>query len=382
MKQNRITNALWIVPLLAIFLGSSACASKATPPGANIIFASLITSEGSGGSYTLLQWKEGLSISIIDDSQGPHESPGSGSTEDPVWRGQGSIRSESGQNITWHVETTDGKKAKFFINEQSYDLAQGTLFLIKTNNGSPQIMQHQNRYNGGCSDDESCQQLLKQDPAVLQFIQETLQLPGSPSQNESPAGLTTPLPTASGEAPAPAGWLTHTSQQCEYAISYPAEMQVTDQNRYSQIFGFKLANPEEGARNFIYVSMITPEIQNRVKQGINNGDVYNYDPVHTEILLNMQVGESKPVHMSPKMETWFTYERKPDTQISDHTAQTYENLQPWEFPAGTKEIRYYWSLNGCSYLIGGYLDTTESNQPGAITEYLFHQIVATIQLMP
>jgi len=202
------------------------------------------------------------------------------------------------------------------------------------------------------------------------------------SATELQAAPTTPLPTATSEALMPAGWVTHTSQQCEYAISYPSEIEVTDQNPYSQTFGFKLANPDEGARNFLYVSVIAPEIQNMVKAGIYNHDVYNYDPVETDILLNMQVGESKSLREDLNVESGFTYLRQPDTMISDHPAQTYENVQPWEFPGGTKEIRYYSSLNGCIYLIGGYMDTTGSNQPGAITEELFHQIVATVQLMP
>ena len=170
-----MTSRFWIAPLLGILLGLHACAGKTTPPGANIIFGSLIVPEGFGGSYTLLQWQEGLSISIVDDSQGGHHNAGSGSTEDPVWRGQGTITGQSGQDITWRVETTDGKTAQFFIDEQIYDLAQGTLFLIKTSGESTQVTQQQSRHIGSCSDDESCQQLLKQDPAVLQFIEETLQ---------------------------------------------------------------------------------------------------------------------------------------------------------------------------------------------------------------
>jgi len=95
----------------------------------------------------------------------------------------------------------------------------------------------------------------------------------------------------------------------------------------------------------------------------------------------MQIGESKSVHQAPGMESGFTFERKPDTLISAYAAQTYENLQPWEFPSGTKEIRYYLSLDGCTYLIGGFVDTTASNQPGAITESLFREIMATLQVM-
>lgn len=378
MKQNRMTNAFWIALLAAIFFGLSACAGKATPPGANILSGTLITPEGFGGSYTLLQWKGGLSISIIDDSQGAHDSSGSGSTEDPVWRGEGTIHSEKGQDIPWRVETTDGKTAKLFINEQSYNLAQSTLFLIKTNSESPQIMQYQSRHNAICSDDESCQQFLKQDPAVFQFIQETLQLPGLPSSTEAPAA---PLP-ATSETLIPAGWATHTSQQCEYAISYPSEMQVQSQTPYSDLLVFDLSNSSEGARNFVYVSVIVPEIKRLAERGVYNHDVYNYDPAVTEILLNIQVGESKPVHASQNVASGFTYKRQPNTIINGHVAQTYENAQPWEFPVGTKEIRYYLSLNDCIYLIGGYVGTTGSNQLGAISEELFHQIVATIQVIP
>ncbi len=192
------------------------------------------------------------------------------------------------------------------------------------------------------------------------------------------------VPAESGEASLPVGWATYTSasQQCGYAIGYPPEMQVSEQTPYSQLFSFNLPESDAGARNFVYVSVITPEIQKAVKDGLYNHEVYNYDPAATEILLNMQVGESKSVHQSPSVESGFTFERKPDSQISGHAALTFENLQPWEFPNGTKEIRHYLSMDGCIYLIGGYIDTTQSNQPSAITEALFNQVVAVFKVTP
>jgi hypothetical protein len=154
-------------------------------------------------------------------------------------------------------------------------------------------------------------------------------------------------------------------------------MQVTRQGASSWILDFKLANPDEGARNFVYVSVIDEE-----SQGMGEEGVYNYDPAEAEILRSLQVGQNKSVREIPSVSAWFTYQRLPDTPLGGQAAQTYDNVQPWEFPAGTKEIRYYVSLNECLYLIGGYLDTTSSNQPGAITEELFNQIVATIWLIP
>jgi hypothetical protein len=195
------------------------------------------------------------------------------------------------------------------------------------------------------------------------------------SATEPQATPTETISTATAEPLAPAGWLLHNSQRCEYTISYPSEMQVNYEGAYSRTLGFQLTNPEEGARNFLYVSVIISEIRS-MGEGI-----YNYDPAEAEILLNMEVGERKSVRELPDPTAW-TYQRKPDTPISGLPARVYENTQPWEFPGGTKEIRYFLSLDGCTYIIGGYLDTTGLSQPGAITEELFSQIVATIRLNP
>lgn len=204
----------------------------------------------------------------------------------------------------------------------------------------------------------------------------------TPSPTESQPTPTTPLPTETSEAMIPAGWSTYTSQRCEYEISYPSEMRVTDETPYSRTLAFSPTTEDEVARNFVYLSVIDPEIQSRIEGGVYDYEVYNYDPGEAEILLNMQVGESEAVRELANVTSGFTYQRQPDTPISGYAAQTYENTQPWEFPSGTKEIRYFLSLNGCNYLIGGYFDTTQSNQPGAITEDLFHQIMSTIQVTP
>jgi hypothetical protein len=196
----------------------------------------------------------------------------------------------------------------------------------------------------------------------------------------TPAPLSTPSPAAPVEATLPSGWETRTGAasqgQCGYAISHPTDRQGASQGTYSWILSPSASEPNGPVPNFVYVSVIPDGFQSEA------GEIYNYDPVEAETLLNMQVGESKSLRADPNAAQGFTYSRLPDTTLNNQAAQTYENIQPWEFPMGTKEIRYYLQGNGCTYLIGGYMDTLGSDQSGAMNEELFDQIIATFRLTP
>lgn len=198
---------------------------------------------------------------------------------------------------------------------------------------------------------------------------------GCVPQATQPIDLTTP--TLPVEATLPSGWETYTNDgQCGYSISHPADMDGASQDTYSWILTRTAMEPSEPYPNFVYISVIPGDFP----KGDGAGIIYNYDPAETETLLNMQVGESRSLRDDPNIAPSFTYTRLPDTTLSNQTAQTYENTQPWEFPLGTKEIRYYLQGNGCTYLIGGYMATVGSGQPGAIDEELFDQIIATFRL--
>ena len=186
-----------------------------------------------------------------------------------------------------------------------------------------------------------------------------------------------PSPTVPVEANSPSGWATYTNQgECGYAISHPSNMDGTSQGMYNWNLNVSASEPLGLIANFIYISVIPDGFQ-----GGEDGSIYNYHPAETQTLLNMQVGESRSLRdFDPNLAPWFTYTRLPDTTLSNQAAQTYENPQPWEFPAGTKEIRYYLKANGCTYLIGGYMSTLGSGQPGAIDQALFDQIIATFRL--
>jgi len=194
---------------------------------------------------------------------------------------------------------------------------------------------------------------------------------------ESPAEPVMTPTTVTSDIVVPAGWLmvSHTVQSCEYSLNYPADMQFTDQGANSRFLSYVPADPNDIIWNFIYVSIISDELQTSSEE-----DIYNYNPMAAGLLLDLQIGESVPLHDNPQIASSYTYQRLPDRIISGQTAQAYENVQPWEFPVGTKEIRYYVSVNDCTYQIGGYLDTTQSNKPGTIVEDLFNQIIDGIHI--
>lgn len=165
--------------------------------------------------------------------------------------------------------------------------------------------------------------------------------------------------------------------QCGYVIDFPSNMEDTSQDTYSWILSPTAAEPSGPVPNFVYISVIPDNFQSG-----GNEIIYNYDPVETQTLLSLQVGESRSLRDDPHLASWFKYTRLPDTALGNQNAQVYENDQPWEFPPGTKEIRYYVQANGCIYLVGGYMATVGSGQPGAMDQELFDQIIAAFRLAP
>src|SRR5215213_5199259 len=197
----------------------------------------------------------------------------------------------------------------------------------------------------------------------------------------APGAQPTVPPTAVPTPTPPAGWQTYSASAdqvgCGYVIDHPSDMAGASQTMYSWILNRTVAEPGGPVPNFVYISVIPADFP---QSGSEPGAIYNYDPAETQTLLNMQVGESRSLREDPNLASWFTYTRLPDVAFGDQAAQTYENTQPWEFPPGTKEIRYYLQGNGCTYLIGGYMATVGSGQPGGIDEDLFDRILATFRL--
>jgi hypothetical protein len=196
-----------------------------------------------------------------------------------------------------------------------------------------------------------------------------------------PATQTTVPPATVPALTLQPGWETHSAstdqEGCGYALDHPSDMDAASQGTYSWILSRTATEPSGPVPNFIYISVIPDGFQSS-----ESGVIYNYVPDETQTLLSMQVGESRSLRENLNIDSGFTFTRLPDTALGGQAAQTYENDQPWEFPPGTKEIRYYVKGNGCTYMVGGYMATVGSGQPGSIDEDLFDQIIATFRLAP
>ncbi|NQT74187.1 MAG: hypothetical protein HQ553_15695 [Chloroflexi bacterium] len=167
MKRWEVLTRVFALPLLIIVLMSTfvGC-SKSTAPGADM--AGGVFEESS---FTFMKWKEGLTLMIWYEALASSNSHGSSSTESSVYKLEGYTESEDGIRIEWNLETSDGKTAEFAIDNTSYDLSEGSLFIIGTTIETPTVMQLNHDLSGIQPVYESCVAFGKSDPDVVSFIE-------------------------------------------------------------------------------------------------------------------------------------------------------------------------------------------------------------------
>jgi hypothetical protein len=144
---------------------------KYTPPGPNSH-----TAKVEDTSYVLLRWAEGLSVMMWFDSYGVVFTSGSGSTDDPIYRGSGHFEANDRRRVEWQLETEDGITAKFKISDTTYDLSKQTLFLISTQSEKIDIQRIERDLSGVSPTVESCTEFAKNDPDVSAFIKTASEL--------------------------------------------------------------------------------------------------------------------------------------------------------------------------------------------------------------
>ncbi len=142
------------------------CSPKSTPPGANSIGGAI-----DGVIYSYHYWDEGLAILIWHDySYGAESCSGTGSTEDPVFRLECSVQAQDGRRFQWEVHTSNGVTGEMWIDGDRFDLDQGALFLISSQDEGFKVDQFQRDFSELEPDNETIVAFANSDPAVSDFI--------------------------------------------------------------------------------------------------------------------------------------------------------------------------------------------------------------------
>lgn len=174
----------------------------------------------------------------------------------------------------------------------------------------------------------------------------------------------------------PSDWKTYSDQNLDFSISFPPEFETVPNGENSLLVVKKVDEKGAGPANFIYISVVPKGSQTQ------EGQIYNYNKDHIDSLMTMQVSEKKILGGEDiGLSKYITFKRHPDNLISGNYAKVFTNSNPWEFPAGTKEYRYIVAQENVTYLIGGYLTTTDDHSY-SISEELFDQILSTVKLPP
>jgi hypothetical protein len=90
-------------------------------------------------AYEFYRWEEGLALMIWHD--GIKSSDCATSTNGHGYINHCQVISEDDVRIDWQLETKDGATADFKINDQSYHLEDGALFIITASGGDAQVRQ-------------------------------------------------------------------------------------------------------------------------------------------------------------------------------------------------------------------------------------------------
>jgi hypothetical protein len=165
--MSKTTSQLARLAFLGILIAAAAtaCTGRSTPPGANKYLGSF-----EQGGFLLLRWQEGLDVLIWHDVSGSAWAHSAGSTEGSVYAEQGSAQSADGRGFAWEVQTKDGKTGQVRIDDASYELSEGTLFIVTTKGGTTEARQLVRDLSGLPLDNEGILAFAESDPDLAVFL--------------------------------------------------------------------------------------------------------------------------------------------------------------------------------------------------------------------
>ncbi|OGM28904.1 hypothetical protein A2801_03010 [Candidatus Woesebacteria bacterium RIFCSPHIGHO2_01_FULL_41_10] len=163
--------------------------------------------------------------------------------------------------------------------------------------------------------------------------------------------VTSPLPVPSENPEDSVLKPNYTDPDFGYTLYIPKGMIIEKQSIYSTLFYPKDQSQSQGPANFIYISVVTPDMRDSV------GEVYNYNPSDFEKLTGLEaLGDSVNLAFddNPDLGQWFTYTIADEVNIDTGRVKIFENTKPWEFPAGTTENRFIYGTAENIYILGYY----------------------------
>jgi hypothetical protein len=117
------------------------------------------------------RWPNGPVVLICGDA-------GQGSTHagetfsGPPWvrKQEGAASAKDGRRFEWALEMADGKSVKCRVAGQEFDLAEGSLFLVRTRGGKTEVEQISRDVSAVQPTAESCKEFAKKNADVAELL--------------------------------------------------------------------------------------------------------------------------------------------------------------------------------------------------------------------
>lgn len=164
----------------------SACVNNPPPPTPETIPGIYLQT-----SYEFYRWEESLALMIWHD--GIKSSGCESSTDQSRFSMKCHAISVDGHRFEWYLETNDGETADFSINEQSFDLAEGNLFIITMPGGELSVSQFKRDLFKVAAIAEEVIEFGLADHAVREFIQNQGSIQGCISSYDTPRNTLTDM---------------------------------------------------------------------------------------------------------------------------------------------------------------------------------------------
>jgi hypothetical protein len=153
-----------LVLTASAFVLCGGCQPKSTVAGPG-----MLTSSGSGVSFTYLKWDSGQRILLVDNvTGGGRGSTSTSTTSDPLNHSKG-YAGPDGAGYKWTCDS-NATTMTFKIDGKEYDLANGSLFVIKAKDGATEVHQVKRDLNTIPYDADQCRQAIEKDEEIQKIL--------------------------------------------------------------------------------------------------------------------------------------------------------------------------------------------------------------------